>query len=291
MKALVLGAGGLLGSELMKQLPDAVGLTRAQMSVTDLAAMNGALPHYEAKVVFNCAAYNAVDRAEAEQEAAYQVNAQGAFNVALACAQNGVRLIHFSTNFVFGGALDRPYVEADEVDPLGVYGKSKLEGEKLTAMVMPQALIIRTAALFGGGGDGGRLSFPERILERASAGERLRVVSDQTVNPTYAADLAAAAIALASTNIDGVVHVTAGDCSSWDELARATLAEFGVSGEVEAVSSAELAAPAPRPANGCLGSTRTEALRPWREALAEWAQKHRHGTRAPLNQKGGNSPL
>ena len=291
MKALVLGAGGLLGSELMKQLPDAVGLTRAQMSVTDLAAMNGALPHYEAKVVFNCAAYNAVDRAEAEQEAAYQVNAQGAFNVALACAQNGVRLIHFSTNFVFGGALDRPYVEADEVDPLGVYGKSKLEGEKLTAMVMPQALIIRTAALFGGGGDGGRLSFPERILERASAGERLRVVSDQTVNPTYAADLAAAAIALASTDMDGVVHVTAGDCSSWDELARATLAEFGVSGEVEAVSSAELAAPAPRPANGCLGSTRTEALRPWREALAEWAQKHRHGTRAPLNQKGGNSPL
>jgi len=274
----VLGAGGLLGSELMKLLPDAVGLTRAQMSVTDLAAMNGALPHYEAKVVFNCAAYNAVDRAEAEQEAAYQVNAQGAFNVALACAQNAVRLIHFSTNFVFSGALGRPYVEADEVDPLGVYGKSKLEGEKLTSMVMPQALIIRTAALFGGGGDGGRLSFPERILELAAAGERLRVVSDQTVNPTYAADLAAAAIALASTDMDGVVHVTAPDCSSWDELARATLAEFGVSGEVEPVSSAELGAPAPRPPNGCLGSTRTQGLRPWREALTEWAKKHRKGT-------------
>jgi len=278
VKALVLGAGGLLGSELMKLLPDAVGLTRAQMSVTDLAAMNGALPHYEAKVVFNCAAYNAVDRAEAEQEAAYQVNAQGAFNVALACAQNAVRLIHFSTNFVFSGALGRPYVEADEVDPLGVYGKSKLEGEKLTSMVMPQALIIRTAALFGGGGDGGRLSFPERILELAAAGERLRVVSDQTVNPTYAADLAAAAIALASTDMDGVVHVTAPDCSSWDELARATLAEFGVSGEVEPVSSAELGAPAPRPPNGCLGSTRTQGLRPWREALTEWAKKHRKGT-------------
>jgi dTDP-4-dehydrorhamnose reductase len=275
MKALVLGAGGLLGSELMKLLPDAVGLTRAQMSVTDLAAMNGALPHFEAKVVFNCAAYNAVDRAEAEQDAAYQVNAQGAFNVALACAQNAVRLIHFSTNFVFSGTLDRPYVETDEVDPLGVYGKSKLEGEKLTSMVMPQALIIRTAALFGGGGDGGRLSFPERILERAAAGERLRVVSDQTVNPTYAADLAAAAIALAATDMDGVVHVTAGGCSSWDELARAALAGFGVSGKVEPVSSAEFAAPAPRPRNGCLGSTRTQALRHWREALEEWAEVHR----------------
>jgi dTDP-4-dehydrorhamnose reductase len=277
VKALVLGAGGLLGSELMKLLPDAVGLTRSQMSVTDLAAMNGALPHYEAKVVFNCAAYNAVDRAEAEQEAAYQVNAQGAFNVALACAQNAVRLVHFSTNFVFSGALDRPYVEADEVGPLGVYGKSKLEGEKLISMVMPQALIIRTAALFGASGDGGRLSFPERILERAAAGERLRVISDQTVNPTYAADLAAAAIALASTDMDGVVHVTAGGCSTWDELARATLAGFGVSGRVEPVSSAEFAAPAPRPRNGCLGSTRTQALRHWREALEEWADAHRKG--------------
>jgi dTDP-4-dehydrorhamnose reductase len=265
----------------MKLLPDAIGLTRAQMSVTDLAAMNGALPHFEAKVVFNCAAYNAVDRAEAEQDAAYQVNAQGAFNVALACAQNAVRLIHFSTNFVFSGALDRPYVEADEVDPLGAYGKSKLEGEKLTSMVMPQALIIRTAALFGGGGDGGRLSFPERILERAAAGERLRVVSDQTVNPTYAADLAAAAIALASTDMEGVVHVTAEGCSSWEELARATLAEFGVSGEVVPVSSVELGAPAPRPPNGCLGSTRTQPLRPWREALKQWAKEHRVPPKTP----------
>src|SRR5216683_1196405 len=238
MKALVLGAGGLLGSELMKLLPDAVGLTRAQMSVTDLAAMNGALPHYQAKVVFNCAAYNAVDRAEAEQDAAYQANAQGAFNVALACAQRDVRLIHFSTNFVFDGALERPYVETDVVGPLSVYAKSKLEGEKLTSMVMPRALIIRTAALFGAGSGHGKLSFPERVLERATAGERLRVVSDQTVNPTYAVDLAAAAITLASSEMEGVVHVVSYGCTAWDEFARAALAEFGVAGVVEPVSSA-----------------------------------------------------
>src|SRR5713226_9547983 len=148
-------------------------------------------------------------------------------------------------------------------------------------MVMPQALIIRTAALFGGSGDGGRLSFPERILERAAAGERLRVVSDQTVNPTYAADLAAAAIALAATDMDGVVHLTAEGCSSWEELARATLAEFGVPGEIEPVSSGALAAPARRPPNGCLGSTRTPALRPWREALSEWAKQHRVQPKTP----------
>ena len=271
MKALVLGAGGLLGSELMKLIPDAVGLTREQVPVTDLTALNGALPHYQADVVFNCAAYNAVDAAEGQQEAAYQVNAQGAFNVALACAEHEARLIHFSTNFVFSGALDRPYVEADEVGPLGVYGKSKLEGEKLVAMVAQHALIIRSAALFGGEAPGHRPSFPERILQRAGAGERLRVVSDQTVNPTYATDLARAAIGLASTDMEGVVHVVGGGCCAWDELARATLAAFGVAGVIESMSSSDLAATAPRPPHGCLASTRTQPLRPWPEALREWA--------------------
>jgi dTDP-4-dehydrorhamnose reductase len=272
VKALVLGAGGLLGTELVKLLPDSVGVTRTQLSVADLAAMNGAMSHYQPEVVFNCAAYNAVDGAESEEEAAYQVNAQGAFNVALACAQHEVRLVHFSTNFVFSGALERPYLETDEVGPLGVYGKSKLEGEKLMSMVMPRALIVRTAALFGDDGSRQRRSFPERILERATAGERLRVVSDQTINPTYAADLAAAAVALASGDTDGVVHVVSAGCSTWHEFARATLDVFGVAGEVDSVSSAELGAPAPRPPNGCLESSRTQALRPWREGLAAWAK-------------------
>lgn len=278
---MVLGAGGLLGSELMKLLPDSAGLTHAQLSVTDLAALNDALTRYKPKVVFNCAAYNAVDRAEAQQDAAYQVNAQGAFNVALSCAQEDVRLIHFSTNFVFAGTLERPYVESDEVGPTSVYAKSKLEGEKLTSMVMPRALIIRTAALFGVGSGHGRISFPERVLERATAGERLRVVSDQTVNPTYAADLAAAAVTLASTDLEGVVHVVSAGCASWDEFARATLTEFGVGGGVESVSSAELGAPASRPANGCLQSTRTQALRPWQEALKEFRQRAMSSVKSP----------
>jgi len=271
----VLGSGGLLGSELVKLLPDSVGVTRTQLSVTDLAAMNGAMSHYEPEVVFNCAAYNAVDGAESEEDAAYQVNAQGAFNVALACAKNDVRLIHFSTNFVFSGTLDRPYLENDEVGPLGVYGKSKLEGEKLMSMVMPHAVIIRTAALFGGDGSQQRRTFPDRILERARAGEKLRVVSDQSINPTYAADLAAAAIALAPADTEGIVHLVNSGCSTWHEFALATLDAFGVAGEIEGVSTAELGAPAPRPPNGCLESSRTQALRPWREGLAAWAEKRK----------------
>ncbi len=271
----MLGSGGLLGSILVKLLPDSVGVTRTQLSVTDLPAMNGAMSHYEPEVVFNCAAYNAVDGAESEEDAAYQVNAQGAFNVALACAKNEVRLIHFSTNFVFSGTLDRPYLEKDEVGPLGVYAKSKLEGEKLISMVMPHAVIIRTAALFGGDGSQQRRTFPERILELARAGGKLRVVSDQSINPTYAADLAAGAIALASTDTEGVVHLVNSGCSTWHEFALATLDAFGVAGEIERVSSAELDAPAPRPPNGCLESSRTPGLRPWREGLAAWAEKRK----------------
>jgi dTDP-4-dehydrorhamnose reductase len=274
VKALVLGAGGLLGSELTKLLPDSAFLTHAQLSVSDLDALNAALPHFKPDVVFNCAAFNAVDGAEGQQEAAYKVNAQGAFNVGLACAQQMTRLVHFSTNFVFDGALDRPYVESDEVGPLGVYAKSKLEGEKLIFMVMPRALVIRTAALFGASSGQGRVSFPERILQRAGAGERLLVVSDQTVNPTYAADLAAAAIALAAGDMDGVVHVVNAGCASWVEFARATLTEFGVAGDIESVTSAAFGAPAPRPANGCLESSRTPALRPWRDALTAFKQSH-----------------
>jgi dTDP-4-dehydrorhamnose reductase len=273
MKALVFGAGGLLGSELVKLLPDATGLTRSELSVSDLAAINGALQHFAPHVVFNCAAYNSVDAAEGQPDAAYQVNAQGAFNIALACAQYDVRLVHFSTNFVFSGTLDRPYVEADEVGPLGVYAKSKLEGEKLASMVLPRALIIRTAALFGGRPGGGKPSFPERILERANSGEPVRVVSDQTINPTYAADLAAAAIELASTDVDGVVHVVNSGCATWEQLARATLAESGIAWEVEPVTSAELGAPAPRPRNGCLASTRSKPMREWQAGLGEWVKK------------------
>ena len=121
-----------------------------------------------------------------------------------------MRLVHFSTNFVFDGRLDRPYIEEDEANPLGVYARSKLDGENAALKVLPEALVIRTAAVFGDQGSaikGG--SFPQRIVERALRGERVRVVADQHVNPTYARDLARAAISLASADISGVVHVVA----------------------------------------------------------------------------------
>ena len=274
VRALVLGAGGQLGSELMRLLPDAVGLTHRDLSVTDLPGLDRACKEHRPEVVFNCAAYNAVDAAETERNLADQVNSEGPARVGIASSRHGARLVHFSTNFVFDGSLDRPYVESDEATPLSVYAISKLEGETRLLAVMPGALVIRTAALFGFGGSVAKAgSFPERILMRARNGEPLRVVSDQRVNPTYVPDLAQAAVKLVEQDMAGVVHVVAAGCCSWDEFARATLAESGLEAEVESVTSSELASAARRPRNGCLGSVRTVALRPWREGLHEWAER------------------
>lgn len=258
----------------MRLIGDGSGVAREEVSVTNQDALDTLLKSRRPELVFNCAAFNAVDRAETERDLAFAVNAQGPANVARACARYGIRLVHFSTNFVFDGALDRPYVETDVPAPLSAYGSSKLEGEKGVLDLVPEALVIRTSAVFGDTGSaikGG--SFPKRIVERGRRGEQLRVVADQKVNPTYAADLAPAAMELADSGLEGIVHVVAAGCAGWDEFARAALAECGVSAEVESTFSADLALPAGRPLNGCLGSTRVAALRPWRDGLHEWAVK------------------
>jgi dTDP-4-dehydrorhamnose reductase len=264
LNALVLGANGQLGTQLVRLLGPDAAVPHDRLSITDAEGVDALIASRKPEVVFNCAAYNAVDRAESEPDLAFAVNAQGPFHVAAACRRRGATLVHFSTNFVFDGTHDQPYIEADECSPLSVYGKSKLEGERRVLDAGPHLLIVRTAAVFGG-----PRSFPHRILDRARSGERLRVVSDQHVNPTFAGDLAVAAVELAQEGMTGIVHAVAEGCAGWDDFARAVLAERGVGLEVESVPSAAYPSPARRPLNGCLGSTRFHPLRPWREALRE----------------------
>jgi dTDP-4-dehydrorhamnose reductase len=269
-----LGAGGQLGRELSRLLGEDSGVLHEQVSIADPQAIEGLLAERRPSLVFNCAAYNAVDRAETERDLAFGVNAEGPANVARSCARHGIRLVHFSTNFVFEGALDRPYVESDPPAPLSVYGASKLEGERRVLELLPGALVIRTSALYGDTGSaikGG--SFPERILSRALAGVALRVVADQKVNPTYAADLAPVAIQLAESGAGGIFHLVAAGCAGWDAFARAVLEESHVAAEVESVSSLDLQSAARRPLNGCLASDRGKGLRGWREGLRDWASR------------------
>jgi dTDP-4-dehydrorhamnose reductase len=265
----VTGAGGQLGTDLGAVLPDAVGMTRAQLSIADRESVREAVEGFD--VVLNCAADNAVDAAEANPEAAFAVNAEGAGNVAWACGLAGARLVHFSTNFVFDGSGSRPFTEADLPGALGAYGRSKLEGERRVLEMLPESLIVRSSGLFGAQGSavkGG--SFPQRIVMRAEAGEKLRVIDDQSLNPTYTRDLALGVVDLIDRGYTGVLHLVAGGCCTYWELAVEAVRLAGLAVEVEPISSAALGAPAPRPANGCLGSGRAQPLRHWREGLAAW---------------------
>jgi dTDP-4-dehydrorhamnose reductase len=262
LNALVLGANGQLGSELARLLPGAGVTTR----IHEEDAIAELFDQRRPDVVINCAAYNAVDRAETERDVAHLGNVAGPAVIAAACRRTGATLVHFSTNFVFDGSLDRPYVEADEPAPLSAYGESKLAGERMVFGSGARALVIRTAAVFGG-----PRSFPRRILERATTAGRIPVVSDQLVNPTYARDLAEATLELVESDFAGLVHVVGGGCAGWDAFARAALEEFGVGTQVESVPTEAFPTAARRPRNGCLDTTRFHALRPWREALHSWA--------------------
>jgi dTDP-4-dehydrorhamnose reductase len=248
----------------VRLLGEEAAIAHTEADITDANAVESIVARRLPDVVFNCAAYNAVDRAETEREAAFAANAEGPRVLAIACRRHGSSLVHFSTNFVFDGRQDEPYIEADEPSPISVYGASKLAGERAALEAGADVLILRTAAVYGG-----PRSFPMRILENARRAEPLRVVSDQRVNPTFARDLAAAAVDLAERGVAGIVHAVAEGCCAWDDFARATLAERGVEKAVEPVSSSAYPAPARRPLNGCLATTRYRPLRPWPEALHE----------------------
>ena len=277
MKALVAGAGGQLGRELVSALGDEVAWAgdRSQLDVTDGDAVASVLDRVRPDVIFNATAYNRVDQAETEPDVALAVNALAPRRLALAARETSALIVHFSTDYVFDGESTRPYREDDCPRPLGVYGVSKRTGEQLVVAAGGEHLIIRTSGVLGRGGSeqkGG--SFAGRILARARQGQPLRVVADQTFAPTCAADLARATLALVRTGARGLVHVTNSGCCTWHELAEATLALAGIDVPVEAIESAQLALPARRPAYSVLDTRRSvelglRPLRSWREALPD----------------------
>ena len=144
---MITGAGGQLGVDFQRLLPEAHALDHHRLSITDQEAVLGAVRGHD--LVINCAAYNAVDAAEADPGPAIAVNADGPANLARACRQVGARLVHYSTNYVFDGSAAQPYTEAADPGPLGAYARSKLEGERRVLEALPGALVIRSAGLFG----------------------------------------------------------------------------------------------------------------------------------------------
>ena len=282
MRVVVVGAAGQLGRELVRVLPptSTIALSRADLDVRDAGAVAARIADLRPAVVINAAADNRVDHAERAPDDAVAVNALAVAALAGACRAQDAWLIQISTDYVFDGRALRPYAEDDAPNPLGVYARSKLAGELLARTLAGKHVVVRTAGLYAAGGSRGKGgSFVDRIVAQArEPGARLRVVTDQVTAPTWARDLAGALARLLPRLVRGdapagIYHATNAGACSWYEFARAALELAGIRAEVAAITTAELDAPAPRPAYSVLANDRLAVLgerplRPWREALA-----------------------
>src|SRR5438046_2063211 len=190
MRVVVVGGTGQLGRELVRALPgaDTVALSRAQLDLSNAPAVAPRLAALAPSVVVNAAADNRVDAAEHDPAPALAVNALGVAALAEACRATDALLVHMSTDYVFDGRAARSYTEDDPPNPLGAYARSKLEGERLVQALAPRHAVVRVAGLYAAGGSG----FVDRVLARARASRRLRVVHDQVTAPTWARDVATA---------------------------------------------------------------------------------------------------
>jgi dTDP-4-dehydrorhamnose reductase len=274
MKVLITGAEGMLGHDLIRVLEGKHQLILTTLADLDIcnADKTAELVAFQAPdCVINCAAYTNVDGCETDAENAFAANAEGVKNLAHACRQSGARLLHISTDYVFDGTGQRPYVETDTVNPLSVYGQSKLAGERFVQEILDTYAIIRTEWLYGRNGK----HFVGRILQLAEERDTLEVVDDQTGTPTGTADLALALEALLAVPARGIYHVTnAGSCS-WYVFAKKILALAGSQTRVLPISSNRLARPARRPAYSVLDCSKFisetgHILLPWEQALENY---------------------
>jgi len=271
MKYAVIGAAGQLGRDLLPRLTGTVvSLGRPDADLTRPAELATLLRRIEPDAVINCAAYNFVDKAETEHDAAFAVNAWGARDLARICADLGCALMHFSTDFVFGLDEQRctPYAVQDAPGPVSTYGFSKLCGEYAVRAECPRHFVVRTCGLYGVWGSGGKGgNFVETMLRLAGQGKPLKVVNDQVCTPSYTADVAAAAVSLLHSGRYGLYHVTNAGCASWHDFAKAVFELSGVKADLRPITSREFAAPARRPAYSVLDCDGLPPLRPWRDAL------------------------
>jgi dTDP-4-dehydrorhamnose reductase len=246
-----------LCAELGRRGYEVRGFPRAGLDISDGESVERALAEFDPWAVFNAAAYNQVDVAEREPLASYQANALGARNVALACRQNDARLAHFSTDYVFDGALGRPYRESDATHPTGAYAVSKLAGELYIQAYLDRPVIVRTSGVFGPGGlRTARGNFPELMLRLAGEGKPIRVVEDHVASPTYAPALASRAIDVLERDLAGVFHIGGGQPISWFDYARLIFEKAGIAANLMPTNEREYRTAARRPKYSALENGR-----------------------------------
>jgi dTDP-4-dehydrorhamnose reductase len=261
-----------------------VALPQEQADLTHTEHIRTLLTELRPDVVVNCGAYNLVDRAESEPDAAFAVNAWGVRHLAQVSQTLGAVLVHFSTDYIFGLDESRrtPYGEEDPPGPLGVYGLSKLAGEYLVRSLCPRHFIVRTCGLYGLWGSGGKgTNFVETMLRLAGQGKPLRVVADQTCTPSYTVDVATATAALVTTGRFGLYHIVNAESCSWFQLAAAIFELAGLHADLTPIASSQYPVAARRPRYSVMSCGAYQALglpplRTWRQALAAYLEERRN---------------
>jgi len=283
MKAVLIGANGQLGSDLYKVFRGAgdevVPLTHAELDVCSESRVAEVLDQHKPDLVLNTAAFHKVEECEKKSGLAFQVNGTAAMNLAQAAQRAGAVLVHFSTDYVFGGDEKRsPYAEGDRPAPLNVYGVSKLCGEELIAFSCERYFVVRVCGLYGVAGSSGKGgNFVETMLKKAAAGDSIRVVDDQVLTPTYTVDLAEAVRKLVLTGQFGLYHLSSeGECS-WYEFTRQIFESAGIEAQLSPVKTSDFPSPVKRPAYSVLSKAKARSvgvnIPSWRDALPRYLKE------------------
>ena len=287
MKVAITGANGQLGTDLCRALHnfDVIPFTHADIEIADVVSVKEAMLKHKPAVIINTAAFVRVDDCEDEKDKAFSVNALGARNVAVVAQELGAKLVHISTDYVFGGEAEprtTPYTEFDTPIPLSIYGKSKLAGENLVRHFCLRHFIVRASGLFGVAGSSGKGgNFIETMLRLAKEREELRVVNDQAFSPTYTKDLATKIAQLIQTEYYGIFHITNRGVCSWYEFTTEILKLAGLKTPVVPITSDQYPQKARRPRYSVLDNSHLRLLgmddmRPWQEALKDYLVARGH---------------
>jgi dTDP-4-dehydrorhamnose reductase len=281
-RVLITGGEGQLASDFADQLNDGAEVTslgRSKLDVTDDSAVRSAFEAIHPELVLNCAAFHNVEVCEREEDRANEVNVRAVKRLAERCAESGARLVHLSTNYVFDGTAEEPYAEDDLPNPRSVYALTKLGGEYAARAYADDALVVRSAGLYGLHGSASKGgNFVQRMIARARDQGVLKVVRDQRLSPTFTADLAAAILEAVAQNASGTLHLTASGECSWLEFTEAIMARAGIDVPIEGVETTRSPGAADRPLNGVLARPAADVaglqpLRHWREALADYMNR------------------
>jgi dTDP-4-dehydrorhamnose reductase len=290
MRVLVTGANGMLGHDVIRVAEDmrhqVIALGHDDLDVTDPARVERMITRERPGAVINCAAWTDVDGAEESEKEASLVNAQGAGFVADAADKVDAKVVYISTDYVFDGTSG-PYGESDDPEPINAYGRTKLAGERATALVNGRSFIVRTSWLFGPHGG----NFVETMLRLGEGGGPVVVVHDQVGNPTYTGHLAVGLLRLVDSAAYGIHHMTGEGSCSWYEFAMEIFRQAEVVTRVMASTSDMMERPAKRPADSVLVSRRSAPIKlpPWQRGLSDYlTRRDREEETAPKRRSSAS---